>query len=115
MSDAARHQQFDIAVLAVSGAPVFIFVLLYFIYSIVVWRARPGDDTDGEIRQHQGPGDLDHRHHGHRAVAVRVRHRRARGAGRRGRGRGPVTHLEAGRHEVVDLDPEHQHDVSRSR
>ena len=48
MSDAARHQQFDIAVLAVSGAPVVIFVLLYFIYSIVVWRARPGDDTDGE-------------------------------------------------------------------
>src|ERR1700719_3640438 len=45
MSDAARHQQFDIAVLAVTGAPVFIFVLLYFIYSIVVWRARPGDDT----------------------------------------------------------------------
>ena len=48
MSDAARHQQFDIAVLAISGAPVVIFVLLYFIYSIVVWRARPGDDTDGE-------------------------------------------------------------------
>ena len=48
MSDAARHQQFDIAVLAISGAPVFIFVVLYFIYSIVVWRARPGDDTDGE-------------------------------------------------------------------
>ena len=48
MSDAARHQQFDIAVLAVSAAPVIIFVLLYFVYSIVVWRARPGDDGDGE-------------------------------------------------------------------
>ena len=48
MSDAARHQQFDIAVLAVSAAPVVIFVLLYFVYSIVVWRARPGDDGDGE-------------------------------------------------------------------
>ena len=48
MSDAAKHQQFDIAVLAVSAAPVVIFVLLYFVYSIVVWRARPGDDTDGE-------------------------------------------------------------------
>jgi len=48
MSDAARHQQFDIAVMAISGAPVVIFVLLYFIYSIVVWRARPGDDSDGE-------------------------------------------------------------------
>ena len=47
MSDAAKHQQFDIAVLAVSGAPVVIGVLLYFIYSIVVWRARPGDDSDG--------------------------------------------------------------------
>ena len=47
MSDAAKHQQFDIAVLAVSGAPVVIAVLLYFIYSIVVWRARPGDDGDG--------------------------------------------------------------------
>jgi len=47
MSDAARHQQFDIAVLAVSGAPVIIFVLLYFIYSIVVWRAREGDESDG--------------------------------------------------------------------
>jgi cytochrome c oxidase subunit II len=47
MSNAARHQQFDIAVLAVSAAPVIIFVLLYFIYTIVVWRARPGDDSDG--------------------------------------------------------------------
>jgi cytochrome c oxidase subunit II len=47
MSDAARHQQFDIAVLAISGAPVVIAVLLYFIYAIVVWRARPGDDSDG--------------------------------------------------------------------
>src|SRR5580704_8693912 len=35
MSDAARHQQFDIAVLAVTGATV-------------VGRAKPGDDRDGE-------------------------------------------------------------------
>ena len=48
MSDAARHQQFDIAVLAITGAPVLIAVLLYFIYTIVVFRARPGDDSDGE-------------------------------------------------------------------
>jgi cytochrome c oxidase subunit 2 len=48
MSDAARHQQFDIAVLAVTGAPVVIAVLLYFSYAIVVWRAKPGDDSDGE-------------------------------------------------------------------
>jgi cytochrome c oxidase subunit II len=47
MSDSARHQQFDIAVLAVSAAPVIIAVLLYFIYAIVVWRARPGDEGDG--------------------------------------------------------------------
>jgi cytochrome c oxidase subunit II len=47
MSDSARHQQFDIAVLAISGAPVIIFVLLYFIYAMVVWRAKPGDDSDG--------------------------------------------------------------------
>jgi cytochrome c oxidase subunit II len=47
MSSSARHQQFDIAVLAVAGAPVVIGVVLYFIYAIVVWRAKPGDDSDG--------------------------------------------------------------------
>jgi len=47
MSDSAQGQQFDIAVLVISAAPVVIFVLLYFIYAIVVWRARPGDDSDG--------------------------------------------------------------------
>jgi cytochrome c oxidase subunit II len=47
MSDSAQGHQFDIAVLAISAAPVIIFVLLYFIYAIVVWRARPGDDSDG--------------------------------------------------------------------
>ncbi|MBV9208331.1 MAG: cytochrome c oxidase subunit II [Actinobacteria bacterium] len=47
MSDAARHQQFDIAVLAIGAAPVLIAVLVYFIYAIVVWRARPGDEEDG--------------------------------------------------------------------
>jgi len=47
MSDSARLQQFDIAVLAVTGAPVLIGVILYFIYAIVVWRAKPGDDSDG--------------------------------------------------------------------
>ena len=47
MSDSAKHQQFDIAVLAVSAAPVIIGVFLYFIYAIVVWRAKPGDDSDG--------------------------------------------------------------------
>jgi cytochrome c oxidase subunit II len=47
MSSSAKHQQFDIAVLAVAGAPVVIGVVLYFLYAIVVWRARPGDDSDG--------------------------------------------------------------------
>ena len=47
MSDAAKHQQFDIAALAISAAPVVIAVFIYFIYAIVVWRARPGDDEDG--------------------------------------------------------------------
>jgi cytochrome c oxidase subunit 2 len=47
MTESAKHQQFDIAVLAVSAAPVIIAVLLYVGYAIVVWRARPGDDSDG--------------------------------------------------------------------
>ena len=47
MSVEAAGQQFDIAVLAISGAPVFIGVVGYFIYTIVVWRAKPGDDSDG--------------------------------------------------------------------
>ena len=47
MSDSAHHQQFDIAVLAVTGIPVVLAVLIYFIYAIVVWRAKPGDDGDG--------------------------------------------------------------------
>jgi cytochrome c oxidase subunit 2 len=47
MSESAEHQQFDIGVLAVTAAPVIIGVLLYFCYAIVVWRARPGDESDG--------------------------------------------------------------------
>ena len=48
MSDSAKHQQFDLAVLAITGIPVVIAVLLYFVYSFIVWRARPGDEGDGE-------------------------------------------------------------------
>jgi cytochrome c oxidase subunit 2 len=48
MSSSAAGQRFDIAVLAVTAAPVVIGVLLYFIYAIVVWRAKPGDESDGE-------------------------------------------------------------------
>ena len=48
MSDAAHGQQFDIAVLAITAFPVVIAVLLYFVYTIIVFRAKPGDDRDGE-------------------------------------------------------------------
>jgi cytochrome c oxidase subunit II len=51
MSDAAAGQQFDIAVLAVTAAPVIVGVLLYFVYAIIVWRAKPGDDSDGALLQ----------------------------------------------------------------
>ncbi len=47
MTDSARHQQFDIAVLSVTGAPVILAVWVYFAYALVVWRARPGDEGDG--------------------------------------------------------------------
>jgi len=47
MSSSAKHQQFDIAVLAIIATPVIIGVVLYFVYAIVVWRAKPGDDSDG--------------------------------------------------------------------
>ena len=48
MSTSAHHQQFDIAVLAITAAPVIIAVFLYFVYAMVTWRAKPGDDRDGE-------------------------------------------------------------------
>jgi cytochrome c oxidase subunit II len=47
MSVSAQGQQFDIAVLAISAAPVILFLFVYYSYAIVVWRARPGDDSDG--------------------------------------------------------------------
>jgi cytochrome c oxidase subunit II len=47
MSVSAAGQQFDIAVLAISAAPVILFLFIYYGYAIVVWRARPGDDSDG--------------------------------------------------------------------
>jgi cytochrome c oxidase subunit 2 len=47
MSQSAHDQQFDIAVLAMAAFPVMILVLLYFVYSIIVFRARPGAEDDG--------------------------------------------------------------------
>ena len=106
MSDAAKHQQFDIAVLAISAAPVIIFVLLYFVYSLVVWRARPGDDGDGEPiygnTKVQATWII-----GTTLIVMWLfvfGTVELVGAGRRGRRRGPVAHLEAGGHadDVVD-------------
>ena len=47
MSSSAKHQQFDIAVLALAAAPVMLFVWTYFGYALVTWRHREGDDDDG--------------------------------------------------------------------
>src|SRR5215469_14991364 len=47
MSTTAASQQFDIKVMSVMAAPVMVFVLVYAIYSFVVWRHREGDDEDG--------------------------------------------------------------------
>ncbi len=47
MSSSAASQQSDITVMAVMAAPVLLFVLVYFIYALVVWRQREGDETDG--------------------------------------------------------------------
>jgi cytochrome c oxidase subunit II len=48
MSTSAASQQFDIKVMAVMAAPVMVFVILYGIYAVTVWRHREGDDdTDG--------------------------------------------------------------------
>jgi cytochrome c oxidase subunit II len=49
MTTTAQHQQTDIAVLAVAGTPVFLAVVLYFLYSVVIFRVKPGEeDQDGE-------------------------------------------------------------------
>jgi len=47
MTSSAQRQQFDIAVLAVAGAPVMLFVWIYFGYALINWRRRKGDDEDG--------------------------------------------------------------------
>ena len=47
MSTSAQHQQFDIAVLAVVGAPVLLFVWTYAAYALFSWHHREGDEEDG--------------------------------------------------------------------
>jgi cytochrome c oxidase subunit II len=47
LGSAAQGQRFDINVLTVMCLPVILGVIIYFIYSLVVWRHREGDDGDG--------------------------------------------------------------------
>jgi cytochrome c oxidase subunit 2 len=47
MSDVAQGQQFSIAVLGICAAPVILFIWIYGLYAVVVWRHRAGDDEDG--------------------------------------------------------------------
>jgi cytochrome c oxidase subunit 2 len=55
MSDQAKHQQFDIAFMAMLCAPVLLFVWVYGGYALVTWRHRDGDDADGPpIHGHTG-------------------------------------------------------------
>jgi cytochrome c oxidase subunit 2 len=46
-ASAANGQQFDIKVMSVMAAPVMLFVIIQFGYSLIVWRRREGDDDDG--------------------------------------------------------------------
>jgi cytochrome c oxidase subunit II len=47
MSSSASSQQTDINIMAIMAAPVVLFIIIYGIYAMVVWRAREGDDEDG--------------------------------------------------------------------
>jgi cytochrome c oxidase subunit II len=47
MTSSSQSQQFDIAVMAVMGAPVLVFIWVYVGYALITWRHRPGDDEDG--------------------------------------------------------------------
>ena len=55
LGSAAQGQQFDINVMSVMCIPVVAFVVVYFGYSLIVWRHRDGDDEDGPpIHGHAG-------------------------------------------------------------
>ena len=45
MSTSAASQQFDIKVMSVMAAPVFLGVVVYAVYAMVAWRPRAGDDS----------------------------------------------------------------------
>jgi cytochrome c oxidase subunit II len=51
LGSAAQGQQFDMNVLTVMCLPVVAFVLVYFGYSLIVWRRREGDEEDGPALQ----------------------------------------------------------------
>ena len=54
-SDTAHSQQWTMTVLAVIGAPVMAFVLVFAAYALIVWRHREGDEDDGPpIHGHTG-------------------------------------------------------------
>jgi cytochrome c oxidase subunit II len=46
MSDQASGQAFDIAIMAMVGAPVLLFVWVYAAYAFIVWRRKRGDTDD---------------------------------------------------------------------
>jgi cytochrome c oxidase subunit 2 len=47
LGSAAQGQQFDINVMSVMCIPVVLLVVVFFGYSLIVWRHRAGDDEDG--------------------------------------------------------------------
>jgi cytochrome c oxidase subunit II len=47
MTSAAVEEQRAIKLMAVLSAPVVVLVLVYFIYALIVWRHREGDEDDG--------------------------------------------------------------------
>jgi cytochrome c oxidase subunit II len=46
MSTSASSQQLDINIMAVMAAPVMLFILIYGIYAMIVWRYREGDEEE---------------------------------------------------------------------
>jgi cytochrome c oxidase subunit II len=47
MSSSASVEQGAIRLMSIMSAPVLIFVLVYFVYALTVWRNQTGDESDG--------------------------------------------------------------------
>ena len=83
----------------------------------MVWRAKPGDDSDGEPIY----GNTKVQASWIIGTTIIVMWLFVFGTvelvvpGRRGRRRGPVAHLEAGRHAVGHLDPRRERPSCKSR